>query len=195
MQDNNHLTVPGPSAASPPSSVTGSGSQRSQRSQDSQPQRSPEVTDYGRRPSIRIRRFPSSQAINPSYGQASTSASQPIEGRHVGRNRSASEPQRWDFAGQPQRTVTPGLAMRQSYMPNVAEETIFSTTGTAQDVILPTPEAHSSGGPYRPLRRARTNIGERAPTPPPKNENDDEYESNLVDVLDLIGMSLPAAAR
>jgi hypothetical protein len=84
-------------------------------------------------------------------------------------------------------------------MPNVAEETISPTTGTAQDAILPTPEANaeesqSSGGPSRPLRRAGTNISERAPTPP-KNEDDDEYESNLVDMLDLIGMSLPTAAR
>ena len=85
-------------------------------------------------------------------------------------------------------------------MPNVAEETISPTAGTVQDAILPTPEANaeesqSSRRLSRPLRRARTNIGERGPTPPPKNEDDDEYESNLVDMLDLIGMSLRAAAR
>jgi hypothetical protein len=78
-------------------------------------------------------------------------------------------------------------------MPNLAEEITSPTTGNLQDGIAELP-AGSAEGPinpatvlsWRPLRRARTNIG-KAPERDEESTRNDEYEADLVDILDLVG--------
>jgi len=75
-------------------------------------------------------------------------------------------------------------------MPGVEEETFSPTTGNVQDAIepLPAPAVELEGTPVpRPtrLRRARTNIAQRFQS---NDQEANEYEADLVDLLDTVGM-------
>ena len=199
-----HLTVPSSSVNISPQTTqqnaTGrprSGSQRSTASDN-------QNTDFDRRPSIRIRRAPSQQP-NPrprSSNSDDNHLSVFTESHHVGtggRSRSNSAPQPLGAAGGSQR--------RSSYMPDVAEEIISPTTGNIQEQTARLPPAdpnlqvdveagdggQSQANPatvssWRPLRRARTMIGRREETQEQRDEREGaEYESELVDILDLVG--------
>ncbi|PMD32424.1 hypothetical protein L207DRAFT_440534 [Hyaloscypha variabilis F] len=96
-------------------------------------------------------------------------------------------------------------------MPEVAEEITSPTTGNLQDGIdsLPTADLNTladveagnqtpgrlnrgSVSSWRPLRRARTNIG-RAETQQEKDEREGaEYDAELVDILDLVDPEVQA---
>jgi hypothetical protein len=89
-----------------------------------------------------------------------------------------------------------GSQRRGSYMPDLAEEITSSTTRNLQDGTAELPAGDHAEGPtneqtvneasvssWRPLRRARTNIGRAVEQP----RDDSEYESELVDILDLVG--------
>lgn len=171
-------------------------SQRSQRSQRDLEQNSEfpwaDAGNYGGRPSIRIRRT-SLSAQNQDAGPSQSP--QMSGGGSVRRNRSISEPQRG------QVPTTPRLNTQQPYMPRMSEEVSSPDAQAIRDEVLPipptvpeesTPPARpSSSGKdsrqsrWRPLRRARSNI---ASNEPPPNSRQDEYDANLVDLLDLVGM-------
>lgn len=92
-------------------------------------------------------------------------------------------------------------------MPDVAEEITSPTTGNIQEQIAQLHPADANlqadveagnGGQsqvnpatvssWRPLRRARSMIGRREETQEQRNEREGaEYESELVDILDLVG--------
>jgi hypothetical protein len=198
-----HLTVPSSSAnyspQTSPQNATGrprSGSQRSTTSDTN--------TDFDRRPSIRIRRAPSQQPPPRPRSSDSDDHQLPVftEGHHVGtgeRSRSNSAPQPLGVAGGSQR--------RASYMPDVAEEITSPTTGNIQEQIeqlAPADanvqadlEAGKAGqsqvnpatvSSWRPLRRARTMIGRTEESQQQRDDREGaEYESELVDILDLVG--------
>ncbi|KUJ13701.1 uncharacterized protein LY89DRAFT_708878 [Mollisia scopiformis] len=201
---DNHLQVPESSQGAwngraRSGSVRSQLSQRSQRSQASQERNggfpwSSETADYTRRPSIRIRRtsVSSQLAETPQNDQPQT-----LEGRSgsVRRNRSASEPQR----GQALPPVNTRLNAQQPYMPRMSEEITSPEAAAVRNDILPIPDtvpedsqppANRPSVPstgrmsnWRPLRRARTNI---ASSHPPPDARQDEYDANLVDLLDLV---------
>jgi hypothetical protein len=201
-----HLTVPPTSANFPPQisspqNATGRPRSGSQRSTSDNPN-----TDFDRRPSIRIRRAPSQQP--PPRPRSSNSDDNELsvftEGHHVGtggRSRSNSAPQPLGLG------AAGGSQRRASYMPDVAEEITSPTTGNIQEQIaqlhpvdanLQADVEAGNGGQsqvnpatvssWRPLRRARSMIGRREETQEQRNEREGaEYESELVDILDLVG--------
>lgn len=104
-----------------------------------------------------------------------------------GRRRSNSAP------AQPNLGAGGGSQRRASYMPNLAEEITSSTTGNLRDGIAELPAGPVEGAinpatvsSWRPLRRARTNVG-KAPEQDAEQNRNDEYEADLVDILDLVG--------
>lgn len=110
-----------------------------------------------------------------------------VGGGGVGRSRSISAP------AQPGLNIAGGNQRRTSYMPDVTEEVRSPTTGNLQHGIaeLPAGPAEGSVNPgtvssWRPLRRARTNIGKTREEEAEQTRND-EYEADLVDILDLVG--------
>ena len=168
--------------------------------------------DYTRRPSIRIRRLSSVQpstpgifASEPNGAEGSPSGS--ASGSGVRRNRSTSDPQR-GIGGVPRLFGT-----RDTYMPEVQEENVSPTTGRATEQFppimeqvdradhapaqpeserapTPTPQPESTSR-WRTLRRARTNIGsekEKGKETDAQAQKESEYEEDLVDLLDLVGM-------
>lgn len=149
------------------------------------------------RPSIRIRR------VSSNIG---SSEQQSGQGSSVRRNRSVSDPQRGTAV------PVPRLSTRESYMPDVAEETLSPTSGIAreqfpreqpsreqfpafEETITPessapasqqSPPPSSSG--WRGLRRTRTSIGATTEKDKGKGTQAEmEYEEDLVDLLDLVG--------
>ncbi|KAL2065891.1 hypothetical protein VTL71DRAFT_3561 [Oculimacula yallundae] len=167
--------------------------------------------DYTNRPSIRIRRVSNVQVPTPSgeqYGEGSTS------GTTVRRKRSISDPQRGTGAGGHSTPGPSRLRTQESYMPEVREENISPTTGNAteqfppileqveradhvpghgQEQEIPRPEtAPESTSRWRTLRRAKTNIasdpekGKEKETQNGGKQNENEYEEDLVDLLDLV---------
>ncbi len=213
MTDSNHHTIshPEPSflnPAPPPNNSGGrarSGSNRSQRSQQhnfgGQARDFPFV-DNGYQPSIRIRRSSLGlPQVNSASAQQVPHQNAAIEGRHlartpVGRSRSNSAPQPLEAVANPPRIDT----SRVTHMPNLAEETISPSGRISGDVSQAGPSSPREGtrlvpltlerrASWRPLRRARTNIGEensRERTP-----DEEEYDSNLVDLLDVVGKYRP----
>jgi hypothetical protein len=85
-------------------------------------------------------------------------------------------------------------------MPGVAEEITSPTTGSLGEGITQLPAADANGqsqvnpasvSSWRPLRRARTNIGKAEETQQQRDDRQGaEYESELVDILDLVGKRL-----
>lgn len=212
--NNDNLTVPDPNPYFQDFAATGTGRARSNSVRSQRSQRSGVLTplpenaaldatterrDYDRRPSIRIRRLSSVQNAVP--GAYPAEASGPVEGTTVRRNRSVSEPH---------RGTAPRLSGRESYMPNLQEEITSPTTGTPREEFPAFPEQVSpvqqtppptrespparESSMWRPLRRARTNIGqEKEKEKEREREGQDdgvghtEYEEDLVDLLDLVG--------
>jgi hypothetical protein len=118
--------------------------------------------------------------------------------QHIGRHRALSAPLRLQLPGGDSGVASSRQPPRRPVMPNVAEETLSPTTGSLRDDIRPIsrdinnegapeapaavdePEPSRSG--WRPLRRARTNIGTDR-----DGRHEGEYETELVDLLDLVG--------
>jgi hypothetical protein len=188
---NNNPAPPDSSQYLSPGDNTGvrarSDSVRSQRSQ-----RSTENADFTRRPSIRIRRGPSYQPP-PNAGQNSGNGDNIIEGQHIGRNRANSAPQELDH-NQIQEAPNPP---RLSFVIEEPNSPTAGIPGRQPDPNLPAPResderqqipafARTRTTPRkRSLRRARPNLANRREEP---SQEDDEYDQNLVDLLDLVGM-------
>jgi len=95
------------------------------------------------------------------------------------------------------------------HMPGLTEEIMSPISGRINDVgeipVMPVLTAESGNGKekrsegWRPLRRAKTNIGAEGKVKGEKEgkrislaENEDnEYENELVDILDIVGMLCP----
>jgi hypothetical protein len=82
-------------------------------------------------------------------------------------------------------------------MPNLTEEITSPTMGNLHGGIAELPAAEPEGtsneapvSGWRPLRRARTNIGRVADAQ--RGGESGEYETELVDILDLVGTRVPA---
>lgn len=169
-----------------------SDSVRSQRSQRSQ--RSTENADFTRRPSIRIRRGPSYQPP-PNAGQNSGNGNNIVEGQNIGRNRANSAPQEFDH-DQIQEAQNPP---RLSFVIEEPNSPTSGIPGRQPDLNLPAPResderqqipafVRTNTTPRRrSLRPARTNLANRREEPSQEGE---EYDQNLVDLLDLVGMRL-----
>lgn len=209
---NSHLQVPDSSFASintgrqTGDGTTGrprSGSNRSNTSQsprNSLAEASDLVNPYDiRTPSIRIAHQPSRGSLRDggfSPGQHSERGSYFSLGylnpARIGRNRSNSEPVR---AGEPGAASTPGVASgrRQSYMPGIEEVSPIPSEGNQQDAINPVSDVqdYAPRVPTPRLRHAQTNIHEHRN----RRSRENEYESNLVDLLDVVGVYILPAMR
>jgi hypothetical protein len=188
MQNNNTAPPNSSQYLSPEENNGGRARSNSVRSQRSQ--LSAENSDFTRRPSIRIKRAPS-YLPSPDAGQNSGNGSNIVEGQHVGRNRALSAPQQLQHPPPVQEVNPPRL----SFVIEEPNSPSSPIPGRDPDSILPASQ-ESDGRPRLPgfvrtrttprrLRRARPNIagvGEEL------SQGDDEYDSNLVDLLDLVGM-------
>lgn len=143
--------------------------------------------------SIRIRRLPSTPIVPQLNVEYTNDNNARGLGVQVGRRRSSSEPQRLHLSPIPHTDLT-----RQrtggSYMPSVKEETSEPHPG------IPRAETHTANKTER-MRRvstsARSALGlERVgstlrPTPSHPTQ---EYESGVVDLLDVIGSLAPMSS-
>ena len=177
--------TPLPGAARPPSE--GSAASYRQRSAANPPptQRRP--------PSIRIRRLPSTPAIPRINEPRSSDGGSEREGERTGRRRSTSAPMRpslpSDLTGQ--GTVS-------SHLPALTEESSApqlhpNAPPPTTDGLLAPPAAPAgrmrSGSASQRLRRMGSNLGARlAPAPTAPLTQEDEYESEIVDMLDVVGV-------
>jgi hypothetical protein len=189
MQNNNSAPPDSSQYLSPGDNTSGRARSDSVRSQRSQ--RSTENADFTRRPSIRIRRGPSYQQP-PNAGQNNGNENNIIEGQHIGRNRANSAPQELDHDQIQEAPNNPRLSF-------VIEEPNSPTSGIPgrqPDPNLPAPREsderqripsfiRTRTTPRRSLRRARPSLANRKEEP---SQEDEEYDQNLVDLLDLVGM-------
>ena len=193
MQNNNPAPPDSSQYLSPDDNAGGrarSDSVRSQRSQRSQ--RSTENADFTRRPSIRIRRGPSYQPP-PNAGQNSGNGNNVVEGQHIGQNRANSTPQELD---QDQIQEAPNNP-RLSFVIEELNSPTSGIPGRQPDPNLSAPRESDERQQIpafvrtrttprrRSLRRARPNLANQREEPSQENE---EYDQNLVDLLDLVGM-------
>lgn len=191
-----HLSVPGGSPEIRQAEFNGGARARSNSTRSSRSGNSGGTLDrvlaedYARRPSIRIRRADSSTGQNNDHVTVQ-------EGQHVGRNRSSSAPLRIHIPG-------PSTLATGTELPDVAEETFSPTDSRPGGINSPVARDYADTGEatqvppsineppvsrWRPLRRARTNIGgEKATTSMQRSSvNEREYDAELVDMLDLVG--------
>ena len=173
-----------PGSARPPSAGFGSYQQRS--AENPPPiQRRP--------PSIRIRRLPSTPSIPRINGGPTTDGAPDQQGQPPGRRRATSAPMRPNLPPDLARQAT-----ATSHLPALAEESsapqLHSTAPPlATDGHLAPPAASvgrmRSGSASSRLRRMGSNLSARlaAPLPPPPTA-EDEYESEIVDMLDVVGL-------
>jgi hypothetical protein len=146
---------------------------------------------YGpRRPSIRIRRLPSTPVLPQINEPGSVNGLRNNEGERTGRQRSSSAPMRPNL---PSDLARPAAATA-GYLPALTEESSAPQLHTTARPVAAdghlAPPAEPTGrmrsGSQR-LRRLGSNIGARiAPSPvPPTAEG--EYEAEIVDMLDVVG--------
>jgi hypothetical protein len=195
----NHLQVPGTPSPLPRDNPgrPRSGSNRSQHSQLSQPNipAASDNSDFAYGPSIRIRRLSSQGQIAQVVAQSNPTTQIVTDGHHVGvvgRNRSISAPQQTHSGA----LFTPGLNTHNSYMPDLEEEVISPTSGATSHGALPVPQTipedasvqeERPTSSWRPLRRMKTNVSAKTPRELLEEQRRNEYESNLVDFLDIVG--------
>lgn len=198
---DDHLSVPGGSPETLQAEFNGrlrarSNSTRSTRSGNSGAALDRVLAeDYARRPSIRIRRADSSTGQNIDHVTVQ-------EGQRIGRNGSSPAPLRMHIPG-------PSVLAAGSDLPDVAEETFSPADGRPRDANSPVARDYADTGEltqvppapvsptinepsvsrWRPLRRARTNIGRDKATTSVQagSTNEREYDADLVDMLDLVG--------
>lgn len=167
-----------PGTARPPS--TGSAaSNRQRRATNAAP------TGPRRPPSIRIRRLTSTPAVPQINGPDSGNGLSNSEGERTGRRRASSAPMRPnlppDLVRQPAATAT--------HLPALPEEVSGAPPATADAHLgLPAePSGRMRSGSQR-LRRFGSNIGARIAPPPAPPTAEDEYEAEIVDLLDVVGV-------
>ena len=141
-----------------------------------------------RTPSIRIRRLPSTPSI-PQLPQTNESGNDGVQRSGSGRRRSGSAPQRLQEPVRP-RTELERQATIQEQLPPVTEEPSRGQTAAA---LQPEEQTPNTGGRLRSasnatrsiagsIRRRRASLS----TPEPL-EREDEYDSRIVDMLDVVG--------
>jgi hypothetical protein len=154
-----------PGTARPPSASSGSYRQRA--AVNPPPiQRRP--------PSIRIRRLPSTPAIPQANAPRGGDGDSSLESERTGRRRSSSAPMRPNL---PPLSPT-GQGTANEHLPALAEETSAPLAPPAA------PIGRLRSGSLR-LRRIGSNLGARLTAAPATPE--DEYESEIVDMLDVVG--------
>jgi hypothetical protein len=137
--------------------------------------------------SIRIRRVPSTPLIH----QPSVRFQEPEpvrEDEPDGRRRSTSEPQRPAWIGA-SNTGRGRLASTASHMPNLPEESLGPNRADKQ--AQPTLHAPPQGRLRRATVAAGSAVGLRRASNTPTDggeSHSNEYESNLVDLLDVVGL-------
>ena len=149
-------------------------------------------TPAQRRPSIRIRRLPSTPTVQHLGDARSSNVSSEHEGERTGRRRASSAPMR--------PSLPPDLARQgtvTSHLPALTEESSApqlypNAPPPATDGHLAPPAAAAgrlrSGSTSRRLRRLGSNLSARlAPPPAAPPTQEDEYESEIVDMLDVVG--------
>lgn len=145
-----------------------------------------------RPPSIRIRRLPSSTGVSQLNRPGSSDSSFNHEAERTGRRRSSSAPMRphlpADLTRQATVTGTPLPALTEEVS---APQLSANAPPTTTDGHL-APPAESGGrrrsGSQR-LRRLGSSIGARIAAPPAPPTAEDEYEAEIVDMLDVVGAS------
>jgi hypothetical protein len=168
-----------PGTARPPSASSGSYRQRA--AVNPPPiQRRP--------PSIRIRKLPSTTAIPQINAPSGSDGGSGLESQRTGRRRSSSAPMRPNLP--PLNPIGQGTATE--HLPALTEETSapqlranappVSTDGHLAPPAAPTGRLRS--GSLR-LRRIGSNLGARLAPAPAVPE--DEYASEIVDMLDVVG--------
>jgi hypothetical protein len=141
-------------------------------------------------PSIRIRRLPSSPALPQTNARGSSDGGSNQESERTGRRRSSSAPMRPNLHADLTRQAT----ATGTHLPALTEESSApqlhtNAPPTTTDGHLAPPAApvgRMRSGSQR-LRRMGSNIGARlAPSPAPPTA-EDEYEAEIVDMLDVVG--------
>jgi hypothetical protein len=168
-----------PGTAGPPS--VGSGSYRQRPAVNPPPiQRRP--------PSIRIRKLPSTTAIPQISAPRGSDGGSDLESERTGRRRSSSAPMRPNLP--PSNPTGQGTAI--GHLPALTEETSApqpnpNAAPVSRDGHLAPPAAPAGrlrSGSLR-LLRIGSNLGARLAPAPIAPE--DEYESEIVDMLDVVG--------
>lgn len=147
-----------------------------------------------RAPSIRIRRLPSTPSV-PQINVQDSSDDVSNEGERTGRRRSSSAPMRpnlpADLARQPTVTGTHLPALTEEASAPQLHTTVPATTTDGHLAPPATTGGRMRSGSLRSggqrLRRMGSNISARlAPVPVPATA-EDEYEAEIVDMLDVVG--------
>jgi hypothetical protein len=168
-----------PSTVRPPSASSGSYRQR--------PAVNPPPIQR-RPPSIRIRRLPSTPVIPQINVPRGSDGGSDLESNRTGRRRASSAPMRPNLP--PSNPTGQGTA--NEHLPALAEEASAPQLNTnappvSADGHLAPPAApigRLRSGSLR-LRRIGSNLGARLAAAPATQE--DEYESEIVDMLDVVG--------
>lgn len=171
-----------------------------------------------RQPSIRLRRLGSASTLGSQHTTATTDFAQKPSADTSGRRRSSSEPQRppWATASSPSTnslSVPRGAARpTAAHMPRLDEETGRPSTTVPPDVDIE--QLAAAGDSSRLQEPARPGLWKRASVAAlqpfrrqPQHENDtpentprrrprrgtwaNEYDSDLVDILDVVGSFIP----
>lgn len=149
--------------------------------------------DSSRRPSIRIRRFPSYQSASQSnlasqtstQDHAFTNADPGAEPETTGRRRSSSEPQRMFLNPPEARSQRLSGRVSLSHMPNITEG------ASQQNVSPPLNQQPVPAVDEKSLRRSRGRLFRTSSNNAANvDQRQEEYDSGLVDVLDLVGMAI-----
>lgn len=203
---NNNRRMSSPSPPPQPQS-------HSQLSTPRNDRRRPTLEDR-RQPSIRLRRLGSASTLSSQYTTATTDFAQKPSADPPGRRRSSSEPQRppWvapSSSNSNSLSVPRGAARPAStHMPRLDEETGRPSTtlppdvdieqlaaaGEAGDAVRPGLWKRASVAALQPFRRQQQQHGDDDPEATPRRRPRrgtwaNEYDSDLVDILDVVGSS------
>jgi len=203
---NNNRRMSSPSPPPQPQS-------HSQLSTPRNDRRRPTLEDR-RQPSIRLRRLGSASTLSSQHTTATTDFAQKLSADPSGRRRSSSEPQRppWvapSSSNNNSLSVPRGAARPAStHMPRLDEETGRPSTtlppdvdieqlaaaGDAGDAVRPGLWKRASVAALQPFRRQQQQHGDDDPEATPRRRPRrgtwaNEYDSDLVDILDVVGSS------
>lgn len=153
------------------------------------PARPRSYTDAPRQPSIRIRRFPSYNALAPQGGIARQDHATADESVENGRRRSHSDPQRTHLRpghdGNDARRRGLTASIGHELLPEIVEGAPMNVDPPPVADEVPTERKKNLRKHRGRLFRRSSNGSVRAVPPQQAQE---EYANGLVDVLDLVGM-------
>lgn len=142
-----------------------------------------------RPPSIRLRRLPSTPAAPLSNAPRSSDDGPDQQGERVGRRRARSAPMRPNLPPELTRQATatthlPALTEESSGPQFQANAPPATTDGHVAPLSAPSGRRRS--GSQR-LRQISSNLGARFAPVPAHSTPEDEYEPQIVDLLDVVG--------